>query len=159
MALLTALDTRLLPSVESSGIQGRKGPTGGQLVEDKMQKALSQAREIDPAPGPTSELPSQLPGLRVPLGLEAFLSGELYLFPRAAVGNYHKPGGLWQQKSFAHSAGAQNSPITGSAGSVLPEAGRQSLSRSLSQPRGAASDPWCQLACSRIPLVSASVIT
>lgn len=83
-----------------------------------MQKALSQALEGDPAPGPTSRLLSQLPGPRVPLGLEIFLSGELYLFPRAAVGNYHKPGGLQQQKSFSHSSGAQNSPITVLAGSA-----------------------------------------
>ena len=77
MALLTALETQILPSVESSGIRGRKGPIRGQLSEDKMLKALSQALKSDPGPGPTSELPAQLPGLMVPLGLEAFLSGEL----------------------------------------------------------------------------------
>lgn len=46
-----------------------------------MQKALSQALEGDPEPGPTSELPSQLPGLRVPLGLEAFCPGSCIYFP------------------------------------------------------------------------------
>lgn len=73
MPLLTALETQILPSVESSGIRGRKGPIREQLSEDKMLKALSQAL----GQRLTSELPAQLPGLMVPLGLEAFLSGEL----------------------------------------------------------------------------------
>lgn len=52
----------------------------GQLSEDKMLKALSQALKGDPGPGPTSELPTQLPGLMVPLGLEVSLFWVLYCF-------------------------------------------------------------------------------
>lgn len=64
-----------------------------------MLKALSQALRGDPGPRPTSELCPQRPGLKVPLDLEAFLSGELYLFPQTAVTNDHNPGGL-QQREF-----------------------------------------------------------
>lgn len=52
----------------------------GQLSEDKMLEALSQALKGDPGPGPTSELSTQLPGLMVPLGLEVFLSWEPHCF-------------------------------------------------------------------------------
>lgn len=41
-----------------------------------MLKALSQAPKGDPGPEPTSELPAQLPGLMVPLGLETFILGD-----------------------------------------------------------------------------------
>lgn len=70
----------------------------GQLSEVKMLRALSQALKGDPGPRPASELPTRLPGLMVPLGLAAFLFGELSSSPGAAVTTDRKPDDLQQQK-------------------------------------------------------------
>lgn len=91
-----------------------------------MLKALSQALKGDPGPQPNSKLLAQLPGLMVPLGLEAFLSGELYLFSRAAVRNDHQPSGLQQDKVILPQCCGQNSKIKVLAGLVAP-GGSESL--------------------------------
>lgn len=79
------------------GLVGEKVPVMGQLSENKRLRALSQALKGGPGPRPTSELSTQLSGLVVPLEREAFLSWELYLFPRAAMTNDHIPAGFQQQ--------------------------------------------------------------
>lgn len=58
------------------GFMEEKVPVMGQLSQDKMLNALSQALKGALGPGPTPELSAQRPGLRLPVGLQAFMSWE-----------------------------------------------------------------------------------
>ena len=76
--------------------------------------------------------------LPLQMGYSAGMVGGCIIFPRAAVTNDHRLGGLKQQKFFSHNFGGHKSQMKESAGE--PHSGG---SRGDFQPPPASTGPWC----------------